>query len=396
MKDKHIVLVITGGIAAYKSAYLASALAKAGADVHVVMTKNACEFITPLTFETLTKNAVTTDTFDRSTPFEVTHVSLAQRADLILVAPASANFIGKAAAGIADDFASTLLLAATCPVVFAPAMNTAMFENAIVQRNIETLKNNGMLFIEPAEGRLACKDFGKGRMPEPEELFAYVEKFFSRRKDLLGKKLLITAGPTVERIDDVRYLTNRSSGKMGYAIAQAALDRGADVTLVSGPVHIQPPKGARVVNIESAAQMRNAVFASLDQADIIIKAAAVADFTPKAKFDGKIKKGGEGMQLELVRTEDILLSLGKQKGNKILVGFAAEAADLLENAQSKLDRKNVDMICANDISRNDIGFGGNENAITMLFKDGRRENIDKCSKAEAADRILDAILTIKA
>ena len=396
MKDKHIVLVITGGIAAYKSAYLASALAKAGADVHVVMTKNACEFITPLTFETLTKNAVTTDTFDRSVPYEVTHVSLAQRADMILVAPASANFIGKAAAGIADDFASTLLLAATCPIVFSPAMNTAMFENAIVQRNIQTLKNNGMLFIEPAEGRLACKDFGKGRMPEPEELFAYVEKFFSRKKDLLGKKLLITAGPTVERIDDVRYLTNRSSGKMGYAIAQAALDRGADVTLVSGPVHIQPPKGARVVNVESAAQMRNAVFASLDQADIIIKAAAVADFTPKAKFDGKIKKGGEGMQLELVRTEDILLSLGKQKSNKILVGFAAEAADLLENAQSKLDRKNVDMICANDISRNDIGFGGSENAITMLFKDGRRENIDKCSKAEAADRILDAIPTIKA
>ncbi|MBR4079557.1 MAG: bifunctional phosphopantothenoylcysteine decarboxylase/phosphopantothenate--cysteine ligase CoaBC [Christensenellaceae bacterium] len=396
MKNKHIVLVITGGIAAYKSAYLASALAKAGADVHVVMTKNACEFITPLTFETLTKNAVTTDTFDRSTPFEVTHVSLAQKADLILVAPASANFIGKAAAGIADDFASTLLLAATCPIVFSPAMNTAMFENAIVQRNIQTLKNHGMLFIEPAEGRLACKDFGKGRMPEPEELFAYVEKFFSRKKDLIGKKLLITAGPTVERIDDVRYLTNRSSGKMGYAIAQAALDRGADVTLVSGPVHIEPPKGARVVNIESAAQMRNAVFASLNQADIIIKAAAVADFTPKAKFNGKIKKGGEGMQLDLVRTEDILLSLGKEKGNKILVGFAAEAADLLENAQSKLERKNVDMICANDISRNDIGFGGNENAITMLFKDGRRENIDKCSKAEAADRILDAILTIKA
>ena len=387
--------MITGGIAAYKSAYLASALAKAGADVHVVMTKNACEFITPLTFETLTKNAVTTDTFDRSTPFEVTHVSLAQKADLILVAPASANFIGKAAAGIADDFASTLLLAATCPIVFSPAMNTAMFENAIVQRNIQTLKNHGMLFIEPAEGRLACKDFGKGRMPEPEELFAYVEKFFSRKKDLIGKKLLITAGPTVERIDDVRYLTNRSSGKMGYAIAQAALDRGADVTLVSGPVHIEPPKGARVVNIESAAQMRNAVFASLNQADIIIKAAAVADFTPKAKFNGKIKKGGEGMQLDLVRTEDILLSLGKEKGNKILVGFAAEAADLLENAQSKLERKNVDMICANDISRNDIGFGGNENAITMLFKDGRRENIDKCSKAEAADRILDAILTIK-
>jgi len=395
VKDKHIVLVITGGIAAYKSAYLASALAKAGADVHVVMTKNACEFITPLTFETLTKNAVTTDTFDRSTPFEVTHVSLAQQADMILVAPASADFIGKAAAGIADDFASTLLLAATCPIVFSPAMNTAMFENTIVQRNIRMLKNHGMLFIEPAEGRLACKDFGKGRMPEPEELFSYVEKFFSRRKDLLGKKLLITAGPTVERIDDVRYLTNRSSGKMGYALAQAALDRGADVTLVSGPVHIDPPKGARVVKVESAEQMRNAVFASLDSADIIIKAAAVADFTPKAKFDGKIKKGGDGMQLELVRTEDILLSLGKQKGDKILVGFAAEAADLLENAQNKLERKNVDMICANDISRSDIGFGGNENAITMLFKDGRRENIDKCSKADAADRILDAILTIK-
>lgn len=395
MKGKHIVLVVTGGIAAYKSAALASSLAKAGADVHVVMTKNACEFITPLTFETLTKNAVVTDTFDRSRPFEVTHVSLAQLADLILVAPASADFIGKAAAGIADDFATTLLLAATCPIVFSPAMNTAMFENCFVQRNMETLKNSGCFFIEPAEGRLACKDFGKGRMPEPEELFAYVEKFFSRRKDLLGKRILITAGPTVERIDDVRYITNRSSGKMGYQLAQAALNRGADVTLVSGPVHLDPPKGARVVKVESAQQMRNAVFAGLDHADIIIKAAAVADYTPKAKVDGKIKKSGDGMQLELVRTEDILLSLGKAKGDKILVGFAAEATDLIENATSKLERKNVDMICANDISRSDIGFGGDENAITLLYRDGRRETIEKCTKAAAADRILDAILTIR-
>jgi len=395
VKGKHIVLVITGGIAAYKSAALASSLAKAGANVHVVMTKNACEFITPLTFETLTKNAVTTDTFDRSRPFEVTHVALAQLADLILVAPASANFIGKAAAGIADDFASTLILAATCPVVFSPAMNTAMFENPFVQRNINTLKNAGMFFIEPAEGRLACKDFGKGRMPEPEELFAYVEKFFSAKKDLLGKRILITAGPTVERIDDVRYITNRSSGKMGYALAQAALDRGADVTLVSGPVNLEPPRGARTVKIESAQQMRNAVFASLEHADIIIKAAAVADYTPKAKVDGKIKKSGDGMHLELVRTEDILLSLGKEKGDRILVGFAAEATDLIENATSKLERKNVDMICANDISRNDIGFGGDENAITLLYRDGRREIIEKCSKSDAANRILDAILTIK-
>jgi len=395
VKGKHIVLVVTGGIAAYKSAALASSLAKAGADVHVVMTKNACEFITPLTFETLTKNAVVTDTFDRSRPFEVTHVSLAQLADLILVAPASADFIGKAAAGIADDFATTLLLAATCPIVFSPAMNTAMFENCFVQRNMETLKNSGCFFIEPAEGRLACKDFGKGRMPEPEELFAYVEKFFSRRKDLLGKRILITAGPTVERIDDVRYITNRSSGKMGYQLAQAALNRGADVTLVSGPVHLDPPKGARVVKVESAQQMRNAVFAGLDHADIIIKAAAVADYTPRAKVDGKIKKSGDGMQLELVRTEDILLSLGKAKGDKILVGFAAEATDLIENATSKLERKNVDMICANDISRSDIGFGGDENAITLLYRDGRRETIEKCTKAAAADRILDAILTIR-
>lgn len=395
MKGKHIVLVVTGGIAAYKSAALASALSKAGADVHVVMTKNACEFITPLTFETLTKNAVTTDTFQRTRPYEVAHVALAQLADLILVAPASANFIGKAAAGIADDFAGTLLLAATCPIVFAPAMNTAMYENPMVQRNLSVLKNAGMLMIEPAEGRLACKDFGKGRMPEPEELYEWVRSFFARKKDLLGKHLLITAGPTVERIDDVRYLTNRSSGKMGYALAQAALDRGADVTLVSGPVHIDPPKGARLVKIESAEQMRNAVFAGLDYADIIIKAAAVADFTPKAKFDGKIKKHGEGMQLELVRTEDILLSLGKVKGDKLLVGFAAEAAELIANAQDKLNRKNVDLICANDISRSDIGFGGDENAITLLFRDGRRETIEKCSKSQAANLILDAILSIR-
>lgn len=395
MKGKHIVLIVTGGIAAYKSAALASSLAKAGADVHVVMTRNACEFITPLTFETLTKNAVVTDTFDRSRPFEVTHVSLAQLADLILVAPASANLIGKAAAGIADDFPSTLLLAATCPLIFVPAMNTAMFENSFVQRNIRTLQNAGTFFIEPAEGRLACKDFGKGRMPEPEEIFAYVEKFFTKRKDFLGKRILITAGPTVERIDDVRYITNRSSGKMGYQLAQVALDRGADVTLVSGPVHLEPPKNARVVKVESAQQMRNAVFAGLDHADIIIKAAAVADFTPKEKFDGKIKKSSDGMLLELTRTEDILLSLGKVKGNKILVGFAAEATDLLQNAQSKLERKNVDLICANDISRNDIGFGGDENAITLLYRDGRRESIAKCSKSAIADKILDAILTLK-
>ncbi len=394
VKGRHIVIAVSGGIAAYKSAMLASALSKAGADVHVCMTKNACEFIAPITFETLTKNAVVTDTFDRSRPYEVGHIALAQLAEAVIVAPATANVIAKAAAGIADDFVTTLLLAAECPVVFAPAMNTAMYINPVTQRNIAALKALGKRFIDPGEGLLACGDTGAGRMAEPESIAEYIDGLFKNSADLSGKRILVTAGPTVERIDDVRFISNRSSGKMGYAIACAARDRGAEVTLVSGPVSLEPPTGINVIKVESAAQMFDAVTGAAEENDIIIKAAAVADYTPETKTDGKIKKSGD-MSLKLVRTRDILLELGQNKGGRVLVGFAAEAADLLENAEGKLKKKNVDMICANDISKSEIGFGSDENAITLLFKDGRRETIEKCTKREAADRILDAILTIR-
>lgn len=393
LKDRQIVLLVSGGIAAYKSAELASSLVKEGARVHVVMTKHACAFVTPLVFETLTKHAVVTDTFDRSTPHEVKHVALAQLAELIVIAPATANIIAKAAAGIADDFASTLLVAARCPRLFAPAMNTAMYENRITQRNIATLKEHGAQFIAPEEGMLACGDTGTGRMAEPGQILHRIRAFFERKQDFAGRRIVVTAGPTVERIDAVRYLTNRSSGKMGYAIAEAALARGADVTLISGPVHLTAPKGVRLINVESAAQMKAAVFAEKDAADIIIKAAAVADYTPRVKVDGKLKKGAD-LSLELVPTEDILLALGKEKGEKILVGFAAEAKDIVENAQEKLRRKNIDLVAANDISRDDIGFAGDQNALTLLFRDGRRQTIEKCSKREAADRLLDAIQTL--
>ena len=394
LSGRRIVLAVTGGIAAYKSATITSLLKKSGADVKVAMTENACRFISPITFETLSKNAVVTDTFDRSRPYDVEHISTAKFAEVIIVAPATANMIAKAAHGIADDFISTMLLAATCPVVFAPAMNTAMYNNPATQENLSVLKSRGTLFIEPGSGLLACGDVGSGRMCEPEEIVEYIDRLLNKRNDLSGKNVLITAGPTIEDIDDVRYLTNRSSGKMGYALAQAAISRGAEVTLISGPVHITPPAGAKVINIRSAKSMKEAVLEHAASADIIIKAAAVADYTPKTKYDGKIKKSGD-MTLELTRTVDIMAELGKLKSHQILVGFAAEAADLINNAQGKLEKKNMDLICANDISRSDIGFAGDQNALSLLFRDGRTEQINKCSKQEAADLILDAILTIK-
>lgn len=394
LSGRRIVLAVTGGIAAYKSATITSLLKKSGADVKVAMTENACRFISPITFETLSKNAVVTDTFDRSRPYDVEHISTAKFAEVIIVAPATANMIAKAAHGIADDFISTMLLAATCPVVFAPAMNTAMYNNPATQENLSVLKSRGTLFIEPGSGLLACGDVGSGRMCEPEEIVEYIDRLLNKRNDLSGKNVLITAGPTIEDIDDVRYLTNRSSGKMGYALAQAAISRGAEVTLISGPVHITPPAGAKVINIRSAKGMKEAVLEHAASADIIIKAAAVADYTPKTKYDGKIKKSGD-MTLELTRTVDIMAELGKLKSHQILVGFAAEAADLINNAQGKLEKKNMDLICANDISRSDIGFAGDQNALSLLFRDGRTEQINKCSKQEAADLILDAILTIK-
>lgn len=393
ISGKKIALCVSGGIAAYKACYLASSLVKAGADVRVCMTKNASEFVSPLTFETLTKNAVITDSFSRETPYEVTHISLAKFAELVIVAPATANIIGKAANGIADDFVSTFLLANNAPVVYAPAMNTAMYENPAVQANIQTLKNRGAVFIEPGSGVLACGDIGKGRMPEPEEIITFIDSLEAEKSDFKGVRLLVTAGPTRERIDDVRFISNRSTGKMGYEIARAAANRGAEVTLVSGPVSLEAPKNVKLVKIESAADMLEAVLADFDKTDIVIKAAAVADYRPAEKRDGKIKKSGD-MELSLVRTQDILALLGQNKKNQVLIGFAAEMENLYKNAEEKLIRKNADMICGNDVSRKDIGFGSDENAITIFSRGGKREDIEKCSKYEAANAILDRALAI--
>ncbi len=394
LKDKSICICITGGIACYKAANLVSMLSKAGAKVSVAMTKNAMEFIAPLTFEALSHNAVITDSFSRSTPYEIEHIAFAKRADVMAVVPATANIIAKTANGIADDFVSTTLLATTAPTIFAPAMNTAMYNNPIVRDNIEKLKSYGKIVLETESGILACGDSGSGRMVEPEEIFEQICcALFYQNKDFSGKNVLVTAGPTIESIDDVRYLTNRSSGKMGYAIAKAAKNRGANVTLISGQTHIPVPKGIETVFVKSAKDMYEEVVSRFHQADILIKAAAVADYTPKHKAEGKIKKGGD-LSLELKRTDDILASIGENKGGKIVVGFAAEATDVIENATGKLHRKNLDIIAANDISRDDIGFASEQNALTLLFSDGRRQKVEKCSKEEAANTLLSAILTI--
>lgn len=390
IKGKHIVVGVTGGIAAYKAAMLVSLLKKKGADVHVCMTANACRFITPLTFETLSANRVVTDTFSRETPYEVEHVALAKLADLIVIAPATANIIAKAANGIADDFLSTLLLAARGKVMFAPAMNTAMLHHAAVQRNMMQLRDDGCLMVAPGSGMLACGDIGDGRMAEPQEICEAIEAALAP-KDLEGIRLMVTAGPTRERLDDVRYLSNRSTGKMGYAIARAAVNRGAHVTLISGPTALEAPAGVEVRSVESAQQMYTACMEVFPQVDIAVKAAAVADYTPASYQPGKIKKG-EDMKLSLVRTQDILQNLGAKKQKQILVGFAAEAADLEQNALAKLQRKHLDMIAANDISRADIGFGSDENLVTLFFADGTKKVLQKAEKEQIADGILDEAL----
>lgn len=392
IEGKHIVIGVTGGIAAYKAAALVSLLKKRGADVHVCMTKNAQQFVSPLTFETLSVNRVVTDTFSREAPFEVEHVSLAKLADLIVVAPATANILAKAAQGLADDFLSTLLLAARSPVLFAPAMNTAMLHHPAVQRNLAQLRADGCLFAAPGTGMLACGDVGDGRMAEPEEIAEAIEAALTP-KDMQGVRLLVTAGPTRERLDDVRFLSNRSTGKMGYAIAAAAAARGAEVTLVSGPVALQPPAGVHCVPVESAQQMFEACRDAFPGVDIAVKAAAVADYTPAQYQAGKIKKSGD-MQLELRRTQDILQTLGAQKAGQVLIGFAAEAADLEQNAMGKLQRKNLDFIAANDISRSDIGFGSEQNLVTLFFADGSKKTLEKAEKRQVAHAILDEAMRI--
>ena len=393
LKEKHIVLGVTGSIAAYKIASLASMLVKKQADVTVIMTKNATNFINPITFESLTGNRCLVDTFDRNFEFQVEHVSLAKQTDVFLVAPASANVIAKAAHGIADDMLTTTLLACRCPKIFAPAMNTRMYENPIVQDNISTLKDYGMEVVTPASGYLACGDTGEGKMPEPEVLYEAVLRALTP-KDLSGRKVLVTAGPTQEKLDPVRYISNHSTGKMGYAVAAAAVRRGADVTLVSGKVELTPPMGVQVVPVVSAADMAQAVKAAASEHEIIIKAAAVADYRPRVTADEKLKKKDEELSVELERTEDILAWLGAhRRAGQILCGFSMETEHLLENSRVKLEKKKIDMIVANNLKQEGAGFGTDTNVVTLITKE-KTEEFPMLSKEEVADRLLDRILVL--
>ena len=391
LKNKCVVLGVTGSIAAYKIASLASALKKKGADVQVIMTRNAAQFITPVTFETLTGNKCLIDTFDRNFTFEVEHISVAKKADLVLVAPASANVIGKLAHGIADDMLTTTILACKCPKLLSPAMNTAMYENPVVQDNLSILKKYGWEVIEPASGYLACGDTGAGKMPEPEVLLSHIEQHLACEKDLLGKKVLVTAGPTQEALDPVRYLTNHSTGKMGYAIAHAASLRGADVTLVSGPVSIAPPPFVNLISITSAQDMFEAVSAHATEQDAIIKAAAVADYTPADVSSEKVKKKDGDMSIPLKRTTDILKYLGEHKHDgQFLCGFSMETEHMLENSTAKLTKKNVDMIVANNLKTTGAGFGTDTNVVTLITREGAEE-LPLMSKEEVAHQILNRI-----
>lgn len=392
LKGKTVVLGVTGSIAAYKIANLASMLSKLHAEIHVLMTENATNFINPITFETLTGNKCLVDTFDRNFQYSVEHVALAKKADVVLIAPASANVIGKIANGIADDMLTTTVMACTCHKIISPAMNTNMFNNPIVQDNIEKLKRFGMEVIQPDTGMLACKDIGAGKLPSEEVLLDYILKEIRFKKDLAGKKVLVTAGPTVEAVDPVRFITNRSTGKMGYAIAKIASLRGADVTLVSGPVSIEPPRFVNVINVESAEEMFNEVSSKADSMDIIIKAAAVADYTPVSVADEKIKKKDGDMSIPLKRTKDILKYLGEnKKENQFICGFSMETENLLENSKKKLEKKNVDMIVANNVKVDGAGFGVDTNVVTLITKDGYKE-LPQMSKEDVAVAILDAII----
>ena len=394
LKGKTVLLGITGSIAAYKIAYLASALQKLHADVHVLMTENATNFINPITFETLTGNKCLVDTFDRNFQFQVEHVSIAKKADVVMIAPASANVIGKIANGLADDMLTTTVMACRCRKIFAPAMNTAMYENPIVQDNIKKLQHYGYEVITPASGYLACGDTGAGKMPEPETLLEYILREVAFEKDLSGKKILVTAGPTQEAIDPVRCLTNHSSGKMGYAIAKMAMLRGAEVTLVSGPTAIEPPLFVKVVPVTSARDMFEAVTGVSDQQDIIIKAAAVADYRPKQVSEDKVKKKDDQVSIELERTDDILKYLGQHKKNgQFLCGFSMETKDMIGNSRAKLEKKNLDMVSANNLKVEGAGFQGDTNVLTVITQD-EEVSLPLMSKEDAALKILDKIISL--
>jgi phosphopantothenoylcysteine decarboxylase/phosphopantothenate--cysteine ligase len=395
MKGKKIIVGVTGGIAAYKSAELVRLLVKEEANTFVAMTANAARFVSLLTFEALSRNRVVSGMFDRGTA-PLDHISWGQEADLVIIAPATANFIGKLSNGLADDFLSTMVLASTAKILVCPSMNSQMFANPAVQDNIMRLSERGYVVMEPTEGELACNTEGKGRLPNPEEI-AEKARFLLSDKDLTGLKVVVTAGPTIEPLDPVRYISNRSTGRMGYAVAKAAGRRGASVTLVSGPTTLAPPYGVTLYKVNTALEMYRTVLDHSAEADVIIKAAAVSDYRPRERADQKIKKGAGSMTIDLEKTPDILAELGriKESSKPILVGFAAETEDLLANAMEKLQRKNVDMIVANDVSREDAGFATETNIVKILYRDGTQEDLPLMKKDDVADHLLDKIKAVK-
>lgn len=388
---KNIVIGVTGGIAVYKALDVISKLKKKDFDVDVIMTKSAAKFVTPLSFQTLSQNIVSCDMFAEPKAWEIQHISLAKKADLMLVVPATANIIGKAANGIADDLLSTTIMATKAQVVFAPAMNTNMYNNAVVQDNIEKLKKLGYKFINPTSGRLACGDYGTGKLEDTDVIVEVVQSMLYDKKDLKGKKVLVTAGPTIASLDPVRYITNRSSGKMGYAIAEEARDRGAEVTLICGNTYIKPPIGMKTIYAKTNEDMLNVVLDNFDEQDIVVKAAAVADYKPKTYSNQKIKKSENDFNLSLTKDNDILKKLGSVKTKQILVGFAAESNDLIENAAKKLEVKNLDFIVANDITAADSGFASDDNKTTILCRDGRVIPMKKMPKRQVARELFDLI-----
>jgi phosphopantothenoylcysteine decarboxylase/phosphopantothenate--cysteine ligase len=394
LNNKSIVLGVCGGIAAYKACELTSRLKKLNANVDVIMTKSAAEFVTPLTFQSLSLNQVITDMFDKPKYWEIEHISLAKKADIIVIAPATANVIGKLANGIADDMLTTTVMASKAIKLIAPAMNTNMYENVIVQKNIETLKQLGYKFIEPGEGRLACGDIGKGKMAEPELIEEKIKELLIPQKDLEGKTVLVTAGPTREALDPVRFITNHSTGKMGFSIAERAAARGAKVYMVSGPSNLTTPWGVERINVESALDMHSEVMRLMKNADIIIKSAAVADYRPAEISNEKIKKSDSELVIKLQKNPDILQDLGKIKGNKVLIGFAMETQNLIENAKAKVEKKNLDFIVANDLRTEGAGFSVDTNVVKIIDKSGNIEEVPLMRKSELADIILDKALSV--
>ena len=391
--SKCVVIGVTGGIAVYKALDVISALRKKDIEVHVIMTESASKFVNPLTFQSISQNMVVTDMFAEPKAWEIQHISLAQKADLMLIAPATANVIGKISNGIADDMLSTTVMATKAKVLIAPAMNTNMYQNPIVQNNISKLKDFGYKFIEPASGRLACGDIGIGKLADVNTIVERViEELEDKEQDLLGKKVLVSAGPTIAPIDPVRYITNRSTGKMGYAIAKEARDRGAEVILVSGPTNLEPPKNVKIINIKTNEEMKKEILQNFKWADIVIKSAAVADYKPKEYSKEKIKKGEGDLNICLTRDNDILKFLGEIKTHQVLIGFAAESDNVLENAERKLKNKNLDFIVANDITSSDTGFGSEDNKVVILSKNNEKLELEKMSKKKVASNIFDMIL----